>query len=183
MPKKFNCSHTPVEFEKYIKVPLEAGVRNFVEVAKYFMYCAPNIDCVHSCGKIVGKNAEIVFEKMISSANMIDRFKIVKNIKEASWNEYKLASDKICMQCNRMTFEKFKSEDDLTALLRHIRNSFAHGLIYVKKCGKNQVAHLMLEDFGSKKNEKKKCTARIVITFKQLEEWKAILENEKAVGE
>lgn len=180
MPKKFSCSHALVEFKKYIKVPLEAGVRNFVEVTKYFMYFAPNIDCVHSCGRIVGVDAEKAFQKMISSSDMTDRYKIVKNIKEASWNEYKLVGNKICMQCNRMTFERFKNEDDLTALLRHIRNSFAHGLIYIKKSGKNGAAHLMLEDFDSKK---KKCTARIVITFKQLEEWKAILENEKAVGE
>lgn len=181
MAAKSQCTHSATTISQFLKKPSATGVRNFATVASYFMYDAPNIDCAHSVGKITGELAESVFSRMISEANMSKQYKVLEKIRDSTWNEYNLAGDTICMQCSRMTYSRSEREDNLTALLRHIRNAFAHGLIYVKKFGKEKCAYLMLED-RDVKNKKKK-TARIVLSFEQLESWKAILENEKAVGE
>lgn len=179
MSKKFKCQHSTTRISDFFKKPTETNVRNFSSIAAYFMYEAPNIDCAHSVGRITDETAKKVFREMLSSADMNGKYKVLEKIRDESWNEYNLVGDKICMQCSRMTYSRLKKEDELTALLRHVRNAFAHGLIYVKKFGKEKYAYLMLEDM----DVKKKKTARIVLSFEQLERWKAILENEKAVGE
>lgn len=180
MGKKFKCSHKAEDISTLIRIPSRTKVKNFESVASYFMYNAPNIDCIHSQGIIEGENAETVFNRMIDSAGMENKYKMLERIQEEhSWSEYKLEGDLLCMKCSRMTCNRYRNESNLTALLRHIRNALAHGLIYVKLYGKEKTASIMLED----EDRKGKKTARIVVSFKQLETWKAILENEIATGE
>ena len=49
----------------------------------------------------------------------------------------------------RMLCAKGRNETDLTALLRHIRNSFAHGRLYVKKTRRRNF--ICLEDLDLKR--------------------------------
>ena len=116
---------------------------------------------------------------MIRAANMQDKYKYVKSPKSETWNEFALNGDVICMQCSRMTCQINKREDELTSLLRHIRNAFAHGRIYIKRNKKGKEDYIMLEDL----DKSKKLSARIVTTFKNLETWKAKLEGTIAKGE
>ncbi len=177
MRKKYTCNHKPESIAALAKSPFESGVRNFNTISKYFMYYAPNIECRLSRGRIEAERANEVFQKMITAADMHGKYKILKKVQKVSWNELELDGDMICLQCSRMTFGQ-REEESLTALLRHIRNAFAHGLVYVKK-RKNKPANILLED----KNGNRRLTARIVMTIEQLEKWKAILENEVPIGE
>ena len=163
MSKKYVCSHTKADITHLAKTPFDLSIKNSNSVVTYFLYYAPNIESKFSVGKIEGEAAVNCLNKLIQ--------------KSSSWNEFALCGDSLCLDCSRMTYTKSENESELTALLRHIRNSLAHGLLYFQKKKKRNC--LLLEDYS----RKRKLTARIVISFMQLEEWKAILENQISIGE
>ena len=68
---------------------------------------------------------------------------------------------------------KNSNETYLNALLRHIRNSLAHGNLYVWK--KKRGDFIFMIDYDDKK---KKITAKIMISSIILDQWKTILESE-----
>lgn len=178
MSKAFRCEHRLVHLDKYFVSPLETGIRNFNSIVNYYMYYAPNIDSKHSSGKIEGDRAKETLDRMIDIAGMKNRyvFYVKKSVKP--WEEFKLNQNDICIDCCRFICKKRTKQEELTALLGHIRNSFAHGLIYVKN--EKQTKRILLEDYDSRNKE---TSARIVLTAKILEDWKAILENVIATGE
>lgn len=167
-----------------LKNPLKTGVANFSAVVKYFLYTAPNVDCVHSCGKVTGSRANELFIEMTKIAD-IKKYKSLTRISKASFNQYNLQGDNIDFKESRMTFKRYGSEDNLTALIRHIRNAFAHGLVYIwRDTRDNNKPYVILDDFEKDRKMKSLSqTARIVVPFSILESWKAILENEVATGE
>ncbi len=177
MSKKYVCSHTKADITHLAKTPFDLSIKNSNSVVTYFLYYAPNIESKFSVGKIEGEAAVNCLNKLIQKAEMVNRYKIIKEAKSSSWNEFALCGDSLCLDCSRMTYTKSENESELTALLRHIRNSLAHGLLYFQKKKKRNC--LLLEDYS----RKRKLTARIVISFMQLEEWKAILENQISIGE
>lgn len=76
----------------------------------------------------------------------------------------------------RLLFSKGgKDETNLHAWLRHIRNSLAHGHLYIYK---KEEKVCFLVDYNSHN-----ASAKIMVTSKILEGWKAILENQIAIGE
>ena len=178
MSKAFQCEHKPVPLDRYFVSPLRTGIRNFNSVVDYYMYYAPNIDSKHSPGKIEGTRAQEILARMLEDSEMKNKYTFYVQESAKPWERFKLSQRDTCLKCCRFVCKRGLKEDELTALLRHIRNSFAHGLVYVKT--EKQTRRMLLEDFDSKK---KKITARIVLTAKVLEDWKAILENEIATGE
>ena len=82
-----------------------------------------------------------------------------------------------------MLFDKMNNESELTALLRHIRNSLAHGYVYIWN-KRQKGSYILFVDYEKKqKNKPQKITAKILVSMSILERWKAILENEIATGE
>ena len=156
--------------------PLNTGIKNFTEVLKFYLYYAPNIDSCQSNGRIEGNNAVKILKKMLLQSNMQDKTKFLKKIQNASWGKLDFDTDEIDFEKPRMLCNKYSNEEDLSALLRHIRNALAHGYIYIWK--KSSGKYILLIDFDKNKN---KCTAKILVSI--LESWKAILENEIATGE
>ena len=63
-------------------------------------------------------------------------------------------------------------ETDLDCILRHIRNSIAHGRVYYRK-DRNRI-HFVFEDCN-----KKNLTARIVCIKSDLEFWKKVLSRKE----
>ena len=74
--------------------------------------------------------------------------------------------------------DKYGAETEFQALIRHLRNALAHGYVYVWK--KRNGNFIFFKDFDTKKN---KITAKILVSMTILECWKALIENEIAVGE
>ncbi len=161
------------------KTPFNSGVRNFTRIAEYFLYYAPNIESCQSAGRIEGDDAEKVFEMMKSNINA----KILKKIQPNSWKELDFYEDSLDFEYSRMLFNKMNTESTLTALLRHIRNSLAHGYIYVWNKRKKGSYILFVDFERNKKTQELKTTAKIMVSMNILEKWKAILENEIAIGE
>lgn len=158
--------------------PLNTGIRNFTEILKFYMYYAPNIDSCQSNGRIEGDSAKNVLQEMLIRANIRNKTRILKRIQKGSWAKSDFDSDEIDFENSRILCDKYSNEEELSALLRHIRNALAHGYIYVWK--KTSGKFILLVDFDS---NKKRCTARILVSMSILENWKAILENQIATGE
>ena len=53
-------------YSKYLSTPLKTGIRGFNDLANYYLYCAPNIDCIHSKVKFEQEKAVVryLFEQM-----------------------------------------------------------------------------------------------------------------------
>lgn len=158
--------------------PFETGIKNFTSVARYYLYYSPNIDSCQSVGCIEGHEAEQVFEEMMSSANLKTKFRVMKRISHKAWSDFEFDVDEIDFEDSRMLFDMYNNETELKALLRHIRNSFAHGYIYVWR--KKRGDYILLIDYDKGKN---KATAKLLVSMSILERWKAILENKIAIGE
>ena len=165
-------------YKEVLTTPFETKIKNFSHVAKYFLYYAPNIDTAHSVGKIEGKQAIEVYNQMILYANMKKHSKVMQKIQLNSWKSQDLSEEILDFEKPRMIINRYSNESELSALLRHIRNALAHGNLYIWR--KNTGDCIFMIDYDCKKM---RTTAKIMISFKILEQWKTILENEIAIGE
>ena len=173
-----NCNHTKDNYLSYLVTPLETGIKNFNKIVNYYEYCAPQIDCIHSEGKI--EDVEVqkeVFLKLVKIAKMQNNYNFVQRLQPNSFGLYHLEGFEICIKCPRMVCKIGKDETELSALLRHIRNSLSHGKTYVKKT-RNQT-YIVLEDYS--KDKKPKLTGKMVLTKAILEKWKELLEDEMRI--
>lgn len=166
------------DYHECLTTPFETGIQNFPSVAKYFMYYAPNIDSAQSNGKILGERADSLMDAMLKQADMTSRTKILKKLQPKSWKLCGLDDDALDFENACMVMDRFGTETDFQALIRHLRNALAHGYIYAWK--KKKGAYIFLIDFDPKKN---KVTAKILVSMKILECWKALIESETAIGE
>ena len=173
--KTINCKHQLENYSQYLVSPLDTRIKNFTRIVNYFEYQAPEIDCVHSAGKIVDiEQQERIFTEMMKIAKMQNHNSFIQRIQPNSFELLKLDGESICIKCPRTLCKISKNETKLGALLRHLRNIFAHGRTYIKTT-KNQT-YIVLEDYDKGKNPK--MTAKIVCTKAILDKWKAILENQ-----
>ena len=162
------CSHIRDDISLFLVPPLETGIRGFTGLVNYYEYKAPLIDSVHSSGMEYSVDSQDkVLKKMLSEAELSFRTKFIQRIQKNSLETMDLDGDLLCFKCSRILCSIYKDESELKALLRHLRNGFAHGRTYIKKT-KNQT-FIMIEDYDNKKN---KITARIVVTKAILLRWR-----------
>lgn len=172
--KRMNCRHQKEDYSIYLCSPLQSGVRDFNKIVNYFQYEAPEIDSVHSVGKIVNEDdKKAILNRLLSIAKMQNNSRFLQKIQTNSLSLMGLDGKNLCIKCPRMICKIYKDESDLAALLRHLRNSFAHGRSYVKRT-KNQT-YIVLEDYKDSKQQH--LTAKIVITKAIMEKWKEELES------
>mgnify|MGYP004540072343 CR=1 FL=1 len=165
-------------YHECLTTPFKTGIRNFTSIANYFLYYAPNIDSAQSSGKVSEKRADVLIQSMIDQAGLKNRTKILKKIQPHSWNFCGLDKDILDFENSCFVIDKYGSESNFQALIRHLRNALAHGYIYVWK--KEKGNYIFFADFDQKK---KKFTAKILVSMKIMECWKALIENEIAIGE
>lgn len=170
-------------YKELLTTPLDARIRNFPRLAQFYLYYAPNIDSAQSMHRIEGADAEAVFNTMIEEANLSKTYKLVEKVSDSVWKSNQLEDDVMNFEPARFTCDRYSrrrskeserpsKESELNAVLRHIRNAFAHGHIYVWR--KKEKKYVFLTDYDSRK---KKITAKMVLTVEILEKWKTILEN------
>ena len=166
------------EYRHLITTPFDTGIRNFPSVAKYFLYYAPCIDSAHSQGEFDENTSIQVLEEMKAATGLKKKIRILKRIQRNSWQIFGLDAEELDFEDSRLLCDRYSKETELQALLRHIRNALAHGYVYVwRKQGKTKGDYIFLIDYDS---NKKKETAKIMISMSILETWKAILENKIA---
>ena len=166
------------DYTECLSTPFETGIRNFTSIAKYFLYYAPTINSAQSTGEVSEDTGNHLMMSMLEQVGMTNRSKILKKIQPKSWKFCELNENFLDFEKPCMIFDKYSTETDLHALLRHIRNALAHGYIYVWK--KKTGNYIFLVDRDPKKQRN---TAKILISMNIMERWKALIENEIAIGE
>ena len=145
----------------------------------YFLYKAPNIDSHHS-PYIEADTHDSVFLDMMSS-NWTYSFCPQNKKIETELEDMGLSGNSVCQKCKRFLCkrstqnckrDKSRKETELECLLRHIRNSIAHGHVFVTKAG--NYINVLLEDINPKNDN---ITARLVCRQSDLVNWKKILQK------
>ena len=137
----------------------------------YFEYLSPNTSSNLS-DKIDEKLSEKVINEMLYCAfkkNNNYAF-VTTSITEELLSKYSLNGENIHSSCKRFVcnVSSKDNKNKLTALLRHIRNSIAHGRYYIIKSG--SYYKFLFEDANDKN-----ITFRMCINHSTLRKWKNIL--------
>lgn len=148
---------------------MQSGIRRFPLLVRFFMYETPGRNCSETLQmELSPEKQDQIVKKMLGE---LKEYRFLQRIQKSSWQNMALDEDELCFQCPRMLCEINENESEFTCILRHLRNSFAHCNLYVKKT-KNQT-YILLEDFKGAK----RCTARIVLTNAILRRWKIYIEE------
>ena len=163
-------------------IPAECEIGKLRSLFAYFQYRAPNIDSIHSPLLPVAEHDEVLQQIRATHNTKLGRYVFCEqnaNI-ETEFEKQALNGDKICDKCKRFVCKKMtrrakrdstRKETELECLLRHIRNSLAHGHVYVNHGG--NFISVCFED----ENDKHNTTARIVCWQADLTKWKKLLER------
>ena len=182
--KKVKCLHgdciiySKIDIKPLKIVPLEGTNKSLEKLFSYFLYLAPDIKSSHSKKIAKDKHAEI-FERMMFNRHFkYKKFCAFNAVIEDELSKAYLNDNAICLKCKRFVCKKAKvtkkdkiQETDLDCFLRHIRNSIAHGRVYLEH--RNNKIVIIFED----ENDSKKLSARIACVKSDLEYWKSILKK------
>ena len=95
------------------------------------MYYAPEIDSVQSMGHLSTETSQRVYANLLEAASFSGNGIIQKQVRSTSWKKVSLEDEELDFEKSRFLCDQYKEETELHALLRHIRNAFAHGSLYV----------------------------------------------------
>ena len=164
--------------EEHAIVPFECGIGDLKQLFSYFLYRAPNIDSLQS-PYLPPDFHDDILEQMLKGNEDYHFCEQNSNTEdELCW--VSLNGSQVCVRCKRFMCKKMnkpskrddkRRETNLECLLRHLRNSIAHGHVYVNYSG--HYTSVLLED----ENEKHHITARIVCCQADLKKWRTILEK------
>ena len=171
------------DYHDLIVTPFKTKIRNFTSIADFYMYYAPEIDSPQSYGKFEMEEAEKVLNIMLKTTKMSEKACFQEKIRSESWGKRGIESDVLDFEDSRFLCSKSKDETQLHALLRHIRNALAHGNLYIWKKQKKGNYVFLIDKEPQRGTQQKKITAKIMVSLEILEQWKAILENQIAIGE
>lgn len=157
------------DYKQCLRTPYKTGIGNFAAIAEYFQYKVPGIDSAQSSGSIDDEAA--AFEEMLKSTSLSNKGRILGRIQDLSWKKDGLDANELDFEDSRFLCNRKSKETELHALLRHIRNSLAHGHLYIWK--KKKGDFIFLIDFNTKRNP----TAKIMVSKLILDQWKKILER------
>lgn len=136
----------------------------------FYLYSSPNLNCIHSKDNLEIEQQKYIIKELLKIANINSNNYIVakKNSKKTK-EGYSINNNRINIDNFKIVFtmsSKIK-ETEFEAMIRHLRNCFAHGTLF--KCGKK----LILID--SKNNV---VSAVFILENETLNNWKIYLENQ-----
>lgn len=170
--------------------PLLCDIGNLRKLFAFFQYETPNTSS-YLCSHLSNEYHDFVFDEIKRSfkTGIID-IAASNTTSTEELEKLNLLGDNLCSYCKRLFCKRKPSrngvkETDLSCLLRHIRNSLAHGRVFVIHIG-NHIS-VMFEDFDPRnKGNKNEISARIICTQADLKKWKnhieSAVEREKAEG-
>ena len=175
------CNRTVSFFEvdeEHAIVPFDCEIGELRQLFSYFQYSAPNVDSLKS-PYLMPDYHEDVLEQMLKG-NENYHFCAHSSNTEDELRAVALSGGQVCIYCKRFMCKRMtrpakrdntRKETDLECLLRHLRNSIAHGHVYVNHGG-NYIS-ILFED----ENDKHNVTARIMCCQADLRKWRNILEK------
>ena len=75
-------------YHECLTTPFETGIRNFTEVARYFMYYAPEIDSAQSAGVFSPETEEEILTDMLNRAGLKKKSVFMQRIQVDERVEY-----------------------------------------------------------------------------------------------
>lgn len=137
----------------------------------FFLYLSPNTSSNLSM-TLCEEKSEETLEIMLKEFKRKNSFQFTSNsLKTDLLREYSLSDDLLHSKCKRFicNVASKDGQNRLSSLMRHLRNSIAHGHFSIIQGG--TYYRLFFED----KSKKGKITFRMVINHSTLKEWKIIL--------
>ena len=155
------------------QVPFEVTDAALKKLFCYFLYHAPGIKSKHA-EYLEQEQCEIILKKINERANQMIQFCESSVQIEKVLAKVNLSDKGPCLKCTRAMckrsgVKKSPKESDLECLLRHIRNSIAHGYVCCRQSNKRY--YILFEDY----NDDGHMTAKIVCCKEDLEQWKEII--------
>lgn len=169
------CQKCKIEdYSGYLVKSVNPGVRDYLKLKDYFEHRVPGVSSAQSPQQMPTNHEIKAFSAMIKANKVEIAHNFLLKPNSLSFQNLGLLGTSICIKHPKLICKKDKiDESELSSLLRHIRNGFAHGRIYIKPTS-NQI-YIVIEDFDPKK---KKITAKLVLTIAILRKWKKIIEDE-----
>lgn len=160
------------EIKKNACPPFEVEDRELLLLFSFFLHKAPTLDsnfAIKSYKDSIKWNSYIqnwkentfrFYASKIPESNVLKRYKLED-------------SAKINNKCRAFVcVKKNNEESDYECFVRHIRNSIAHGYVYIKK--QTNRVFILLEDYNSKKHKQ----AIILVSKSDLNKLKKEIEKE-----
>lgn len=156
--------------------PLNYENKSLHQLFIYYLHLSPDIESTWSLS-IKREKHPIIFQQLFENRHFeYKRFYSSNTQIEPEMIHAGLSGTDICLKCKRFVCKKKQNtkkmlpETDLDCFLRHMRNSIAHGNVFIIP-RKNRI-HILLEDYNSTGN----LSARILCTKSDLDHWKKILD-------
>lgn len=152
-------------------VPTDLEDDELRQLLGYFQYRAPGISSEQSF-VIPETNHQAVYDELFQHKQYEAKefYQSNKTIKRHIANNH-LVGNSICVKCKRFVCRLDNGDETrLNCLLRHIRNSIAHGRIHLLN---DRGYYLCFEDI----NKKGSITARIICNKEDLKSWRKILNK------
>ena len=155
--------------------PQDCNIGDLRKLFGYFQYKSPNTSS-YQCESLDKQYHEDLFTEMMKSWKK-DSYKIISS--NATFDkespELALFGSSICSYCKRLLLKRDKTkngvrETDLICLLRHLRNSLAHGRVFVIHGGNS--IKILFEDFDTRN---KVISARIICNQSDLRKWHLLI--------
>jgi hypothetical protein len=160
--------------------PLTCEIGELRQLFGYFQYKAPNTSSFQS-ETLDEVYHEDLYKEMMKSWKE-DSYNIIShNINfDKKSQDYALNGSAICSYCKRYLCKRKKSpkgsngkkESDFDCLVRHLRNSLAHGRVFVIHGGNS--IKVMFEDYDERSEA---ISARIVCNQANLKKWRTYINN------
>lgn len=118
------------------------------KMLQFFLYLAPNLESIHSKKIEDEKKLDSILEEFLEKFVMSSyHFYSPSYSKNLPLEKYGLSSDFSISRSSRGVVATLKSkEHELNSLLRHMRNSIAHGRVYMKS--KSNRIYILFEDYN-----------------------------------
>lgn len=153
-------------------VPYEIINPTLNQLFSYFQFRAPGVSSPHS-RIITNESKQSVFQDFISSRNIVVSIFSTNEVDfTQSLERYVLDSDDVCYKCKRLICKKKKSKDtesDFDCLIRHLRNSIAHGRVSFSQL---RGSFIYFED-----RDQAGITAKIILNREDLKYLRKIINN------
>lgn len=144
-------------------------------LCEYFRDRAPTTDSA-SAAIIDSNSYESVYQEMMVCCKIQNHFEKAKASNKTVLEKYDLLGNQISLKPKRVMCKlKDDNETNLQCLLRHIRNSCAHGYVHIIE--NKRVTYIIFDDYRKKPKRTDNPTARIIVNKTDLKKWKTILER------
>lgn len=181
--QKFQCSLSQckkgvlTDIQFFNIPPLNYENKTLNQLLIYFLHLSPDIESTWSLS-IKREKHLILFQQMFDNRHFEYKKFCGSNTKiEPEMIHAGLLGKDLCLKCKRFVCKKRQNtkkilpETDLDCFLRHVRNSIAHGNVFIFPI--KNIIRILFEDY----NETGKLSARILCLKSDLEHWKKILSN------